>query len=112
QLGIGYVARTTLQAVLADDHRPFLTLLQILRYQEYAFGKDIGIHVQDHLISAKLRIVVDLPRAGIQRYSRLRKLTDDLFPEMVSIAARRIGPRFGTAGLRLRPELRPYSGCF
>src|SRR5436309_5068869 len=47
---IGYILRSPLQAVLANDYRSALPRLKVLRHNQNAIGNDIGPDIQHHLI--------------------------------------------------------------
>ena len=50
-LGVDHVGRPAFQAVLADDHRPLLAGLQVLRQQQDAVGEHVGVEVERHFVA-------------------------------------------------------------
>src|SRR5690348_10194253 len=86
--GIGGLAGTAFQTVLADYHRPSLARLDVFRHQENSIGKDAGPDIQNHFVAAELWLIVDQACAWMRRCVGIGHATDDLVPDVVAVELR------------------------
>ena len=82
------VLGTPFQAVLADDDRPPLARLKVLRHQQNAVGDHVGKDIEHHLVAGPRRRVVGLARAGIGGQTRLVERADHLRAKHLAIRPR------------------------
>ena len=80
-LRVGHVLRSAFEAVLADDDRPPLALLDPLRHEQDAVGDHVREDVEDDLVAEELRVVVDLAGARVGGQERVIEAADDVVAE-------------------------------
>src|SRR5262249_5822523 len=68
-LGVGDIAWTPLQAMLADHDRTFLSGLDPLGKEEDAVGDHVWEHVHHDLVAGESRLIMDPSRADIGWHS-------------------------------------------
>ena len=70
-------------------------------------SEDAGPYIEHHLISSKLGLIEDHPRAAISGHAWIRHAADDFVPDVVAIELRRFLPACGRRRIEARPELLP-----
>ena len=106
------VHRDSLESVLTDDDRPFLTRLQISRQQQDARRDHVGVDIQDHFVAGVLFLIEHLPRARVQRHRRLGELADQFLIDLVAQDIGRRHPLLDARPIRRGPVLIADSEAF
>src|SRR5262249_52374822 len=79
--------------------------LEVLRQEQDAVGEDVREDVEHDLVAGPVRLIVELPGAGVDRHRRVRELADDLAVEVVPIPLAGLLPLLRGGGVGLLPEL-------
>ena len=98
------IHRHSLQPVLTDDDRSPFAWCQIFGKQQDSTGNDVGVNIQDDLVSPVAGFIQQQPGPRIERHRRWRQATDQFVIDHLTIRFGGRLPLLHSLATRLTPQ--------